>query len=165
MSQASGLEKTSASNILMDHEDLGLEVGELLQDGRESSGRIIWLLIPETLVVLGAVCPSLGAAVPIEIRGGLWLQKFLQMKKWAFYVGGWEKDEGRKACKGVICLLGYRAFQDMAPTAGGWDQKGQWWDLKEVFPYSCWMMCPVSPLKMVLHVLHCSSWLKGSSAF
>lgn len=47
-------------------EDLRLEVEELLQDGRESSGRIFFL-VPETWVILGAVCRSLGAAVPIEV--------------------------------------------------------------------------------------------------
>lgn len=66
MRQASGLEKTSASSLLMYLEDLSLEVGQLLQDGRESSGRIVFL-VPETWVTLGAVCQSLGAAVPIEV--------------------------------------------------------------------------------------------------
>lgn len=66
MRQASGLEKTSASSLLMYLEDLRLEVGELLQDGRESSGKIFFL-VPETWVVLSAVCQSLGAAVPIEV--------------------------------------------------------------------------------------------------
>lgn len=47
-----------------------------------------FFLVPETQVILGAVCPSLGATIPIEVRGGLWLQKFLQIKKWPFYVRG-----------------------------------------------------------------------------
>lgn len=94
---------------------------------------------------------------------GLWMQKFLQTRKWTFYVGVWGKGVGRKACKG-ICFLGYREFSRHGPTAGGWGQKVLWWDYKEVFPYSRWMMCPVPPLKMILHVFQCFSWLKGSSA-
>lgn len=75
--------------------------------GRAQEGQFLFL-VPETWVVWVWFAHLLGSS------GDLWLQKFLQTKKWSFYVGGWGKGVGRKACKG-ICLLGYRAFPRYGP--------------------------------------------------
>ena len=104
--QASGMEKASASSLLMYLEDLCLEVGELLQDGRGillserifsgacNLGCIGGQMGQSSLELMG-VCPSLGAAAPLSLQYGynpvdsgsvVWLQNFLWIKKWPFYV-------------------------------------------------------------------------------
>lgn len=112
MRQASGLEKTSICLQYSDVPPGPVSGGRRTAAGWEGELRKdnFFFLVSETPIILGAVCPSLGAAIPIEARGGLWLQKFLQIKKWPFYISGWGKDVGRKACKGMIFFLGYRAL-------------------------------------------------------
>lgn len=74
---------------------------------------------------LVGVCPPLGAAVllslqygynPIDVRSVVWLQNFLWIKTWTFYVVRvWGKGVGRRVCFGVICLLSHSVFAKYGP--------------------------------------------------
>lgn len=129
--QASGMEKAYASSLLMSLKDLRVEVGELLQDAR---GILPWEMILFGVHNLGfigvqmaqsspqlmGVCPPLGAAVLLSLQYGynavgsrnvLWLQNFLWIKNWPFYViRVWRKDVGKSVCCRMIWLLNHSTF-------------------------------------------------------
>lgn len=105
---------------------------------------------------LMGVCPPLGAAVLLSLQYGynavgsrnvLWLQNFLLIKNWPFYVIRlWRKGVGKSVCCRMICLLNHSTFAKCGSQCRRLRSRSAVVGLERGSSYHCKVALPASPV-------------------